>query len=99
MPIYTFRDTTTDEVFEVMMSIKDLDEYAKVHPHHEKIIDAPNIVSGVSISGKLDGGFKDMMSKIAEAHPDSELAKQHLRRSTKQVRTERALQKWRSSQT
>ena len=94
MPIYTFRDTTTDEVFEVMVSLSDLDEYKKVHPHYEKLIDAPNIVGGVSITGKMDDGFKDVMSKIAEAHPDSELASQHSRKSIKQVRTERALQKW-----
>lgn len=99
MPIYTFRDTETDEIFEVMMSFKDLDEYRKVHPHHEKIIDAPNIVSGVSITGKMDDGFKDVLSRVAEAHPDSTLAETHSRKSIKQVRTQRALQRWRGSTT
>lgn len=99
MPIYTFRDTATNEIFEMMMSIKDLDEYRKQFPNHEKLVDAPNIVSGVSITGKNDDGFKDVMSKIAEAHPDSPLADNHSRKSIKQVQTQRAIQKWRSSTT
>lgn len=99
MPIYSFRDTQTDEVFDIMMSISDLDEYKKQHPHHERYIDgAPNIVSGVSVTGKLDDGFKDVLSKISDAHPDSPLASQHGRgKSIKQVQTERAVRKWRSS--
>lgn len=98
MPIYTFRDTTTDEIFDIMMSISDLDKYKEAHPHHERYIDsAPSIVSGVSITGKTDDGFKDVLSKIAEAHPDSDLAQSHSRRSIKQVQTQRAIQKWRSS--
>lgn len=99
MPVYTFRDTVTNEEFDIMMSIKDLDDYRKQHPHHEKVIGAPNIVSGVSITGKLDDGFKDVMSKIAEAHPDSEVARSYGRKSIKQAQTQRAIQKWRSSST
>ena len=97
MPIYTFQDTNTNEVFEIMMSIKDLDAYKEAHPHHEKIIDAPSIVSGVSVTNKMDDGFKDVLSKISESHPTSELAQQHGRKSIKQVQTDRAIQKWRSS--
>jgi hypothetical protein len=97
MPIYTFVDKNTDEVFEIMMSFRDLDAYREAHPHHEKLIDAPNIVSGVSITNKMDDGFKDVLSKISDAHPKSELAEKHGRRSSKQVQTDRAIQKWRSS--
>lgn len=98
MPIYSFRDTETDEVFDIMMSIKDLDEYKTQHPTHERYIDgAPNIVSGVSIKDKVAGGFRDVLSKISDAHPDSPLADTHGRKSIKQVQTERAIRKWRSS--
>lgn len=98
MPIYTFRDTNTDEVFDIMMSIKDLDEYKEQNPSHERVLSAPAIVSGVSITGKLDDGFKDVLSKISSAHPESPLAQQHGRKSIKQVQTERALRKWRGSE-
>lgn len=98
MPIYCFRDTKTNEVFDLMMSISDLDKYKQAHPDHERVLEAPNIVSGVSITGKLDSGFKDVLSKISEAHPNSPLADNYGRKSIKQVQTERAIRKWRSSE-
>ena len=36
---------------------------------------------------KNDGGWKDNLSRIAEAHPTSPLADQHRRRSIKEVKT------------
>lgn len=98
MPIYCFRDTNTDEVFDVMMRISELDNYKDAHPNHVRVIEAPNIVSGVSITGKVDSGFKDVLSKISEAHPGSPLASNHGKKSIKQVQTERAIRKWRSSE-
>jgi hypothetical protein len=98
MPLYTYRDKNTGEVFEVMMSYRDIEAYNDAHPDHEKLIDAPNIVSGVSLTGKLDGGFKDVLSKISDAHPDSPLASQHRSKSIKEVQTERVVRKWRSTQ-
>lgn len=98
MPTYSFRDVETNEVFDVVMSVKDLDDYKIQHPHHERYIDgAPTIVSGVSIRGKIDDGFKDVLSKISAAHPESPLADQHGGKSIKQVQTERAVRKWRST--
>jgi len=97
MPIYTFRDTNTNEVFDLMMSISDLDLYKSNHPEHERVLGAPAIVSGVSLTGKMDDGFKEVLSKISSAHPDSPLADQHSRKSIKQVQTDRVIQKWRSS--
>lgn len=100
MPIYTFRDTETDEVFDIMMSISDLDAYKAQHPMHERYFDTvPAIVSGVSLKGKLDDGFKDVLSRISEAHPDSALADDHRRKSIKQSQTDRVVRKWRNSST
>jgi hypothetical protein len=100
MPVYCFKDTSTDEVFEVLMSVKDLDLYKDQHPQHERYFDiasAPSLVSGVSVVGKVDDGFKEVLSKISEAHPGSDLANQHTRKSVKQAQTERAIHKWKSS--
>jgi hypothetical protein len=95
MPLYSFRDLETNEIFDIFLSIANLDEYKKQHPQHERYIDgAPSIVSGVSITGKLHDGFKDVLSKISEAHPDSELASQHGKKTVKQTQTERAVRKW-----
>lgn len=98
MPIYCFRDTETNEVFDIMMRISELDKYKEANPNHVRVIEAPNIVSGVSITGKLDSGFKDVLSKISDAHPSSPLADNYGKKSIKQVQTERAIRKWRSSE-
>ena len=53
-----------------------------------------NIVSVVSgASYKTDQGWKDNLSRIAEAHPRSALAQQVGRKSIKQAKTERVLAK------
>lgn len=98
MPIYTFRDKNTKEEFDIMMSFKDLDAYAEANPDHERVFGAPAIVSGVSLTGKMDSGFKDVLSKISDAHPESPLAERHRSRSTKEVQTQRAIKKWRGTQ-
>jgi len=97
MPKYTFKDNETQEIYDVVMSMSDLDEYKKQHPNHERYFDeAPGIVSGTGV--KSDSGFKEVLTKISEAHPDSPLAERHLRKSTKQVKTERIVKEWKKKQ-
>jgi hypothetical protein len=96
MPTYTYKDTTTGEVFDVILSMKDLDSFQSEFSHYERYFDqVPALVSGVSSSLKTDTGFKEVLSKIAEAHPQSQLADNYLSRSVKQVKTERAVREWR----
>lgn len=96
MPTYTFRDTTNNEVFDVILSMKDLDSFQEEYPHYERYFDqVPALVSGVSSSLKTDSGFKEVLSKISEAHPQSQLADRYLSKSVKQVKTERAVREWR----
>jgi len=96
MPTYDFRNTKTGEIFEEMMTISAKEQYLKDNPHIQQLVSGINIVSGVSgKSFRQDGGWKDNLSRIAEAHPQSNLAKQTLRRSTKQVKTEEVLKKHR----
>lgn len=100
MPLYTFRDNTTGEVYDIQLSMKDLDLYKEEHPDHERYFDAagiPSLVSGVAVTGKVDGGFNEVLSRISEAHPTSELADRYGKKSIKQVKTERAVRQWRST--
>lgn len=100
MPVYTFRDTNSGEIFDLMMRISDLDVYKEQNPTHERYFDqAPSLVSSVAVTGKLDDGFKDVLSKISEAHPISPLADNFGKKSIKDVQTRRAIEKWRSSPT
>tara|TARA_Y100001937_G_C7089346_1_gene316914 strand:+ start:885 stop:1190 length:306 start_codon:yes stop_codon:yes gene_type:complete len=96
MPIYDFRNTKTGEIFEEMMTISAKEQYLKNNPHIQQLVSGLNIVSGVS--GKTfrqDGGWKDNLTRIAEAHPQSNLAKQTLRRDIKTVKTEEVIKKHR----
>ena len=95
MPIYEFQNTETGEVESHRMSYKDLDEFSKTNPHLKKIISAPNIVSKVGSRTGLGGtgGFNEVLSKVADAHPRSDLAKAVKRRTTKEVKTDEVLKK------
>ena len=90
MPTYKFKNLITGVVYEDFMSIKDM-EKLKENPNIElQMPDRLNIISqtGDNIDAKTDGGWKETLAKISEAHPDSELSKQYgKRKSTKDVKT------------
>ena len=92
MPIYTFKNKKTGKEFDEMMSIAEMEEYLNKNKHITQVLKGLNIVSGVG-SIKQDGGWKDNLSRIAEAHPKSELAKRYGKKSIKQSQTENVLAK------
>jgi len=55
MPTYTFKDTNTGEVFDKFLKISELDEYSESNPHLEKVISAPNLISGVKSARQMAG--------------------------------------------
>ena len=91
MPTYKFKNLITGVVYEDFMSIKDM-EKLKENPNIElQMPDSLNIISqtGDNIDAKTDGGWKETLAKISEAHPDSELNKQYgKRKSTKDVKVD-----------
>ena len=96
MPTYRFRRKNGKE-FEKMMMISEMEEYRKKHPNLELCIPTTlNIVSSVgSIDSKTSSGWKDVLGKVAEAHPRSELANQYGRKSNKEVKIQSTLDKHR----
>ena len=99
MPIYTFENKKTGKVYDDMMSIAEKESFLKKNKHIEQKLTTINISSGVmGVNMKNDGGWKDNLSRIAEAHPNSELANQHKRRSTKEVKTQQVVAKHRKRQ-
>ena len=50
------------------------------------------------VNMKNDGGWKDNLSRIADAHPNSALAQQHKKRSIKEVKTQQVVEKHRRRQ-
>ena len=95
MPTYVFKNKKTGVVYEDFMSISDMMKL-KENPNVELVIDSVNIVSsqGDNIDAKTDDGWKETLSKISEAHPDSELTKQYgKRRSHKDVKVDKIRKK------
>ena len=96
MPTYTFENTKTGKVFEDFMSMADKETYLEQNPHIKQLINKINIVAGVSgRSYRNDQGWKENMSRIAEAHPTSPLANRYGKKSIKQAKTEQVIQKHR----
>ena len=92
MPTYDFYNSETKEVEEHFMSYKKLDEFKKNNPHLSQRVTAPNIVGSVSVKNK-EGGFGEVLDKVAESHPSSSLANERVRKSTKEVKTRNTLKK------
>ena len=100
MPTYTFENTKTGEQFDDMMSISEKEAYLEKNPHIRQLINQINIVSGVAGMGRMknDQGWKEMQSRIAEAHPASPFAQQHGKKSIKEVKTQQVVEKHRKRQ-
>ena len=77
-----------------MMTIAEMEELLKKKKHIKQVPKGINIVASTGDRHmKSDGGWKDTLSKIGEAHPGSALAQQTQKRSIKQIKTEQAIQK------
>lgn len=94
MPTYEFLDTKTDEIFETIMKISEREQFLVNNPHIQSVISAPMLVSSVSTTGKVPDGFKEVLSKIAEKHPNSSVADRHGRRSSKEAKTRDIVKKY-----
>ena len=97
MPTYRFYNSKTKEEYTDLMSISEMEELIK--KKHIKLLPPTqlNIVSSVgTIDGKTDNGWKEVMSKISEAHPKSELAKRYGKKSVKDTQIEIVIKKHRA---
>ena len=96
MPLYTFYNKRTKKEYTELMSISEMEEYLAKNKHISQVIVPINIVAGVSgLSYRQDGGWKDNLSRIAEAHPKSALADRYGKKTIKQSKTEQVLKKHR----
>ena len=95
MPTYDFLNTETDEVEEHFMTISAKEQYLKDNPHMKQhYTKVPGIVSGTISAGNVDNhGFKEVLQKVGEAHPGSNVAREHTRRTGKEVKTREIVKK------
>jgi hypothetical protein len=77
MPTYSFRNKDTGEIFDKVMRIADRDEFLTQNPNLESIITGAPAFTGdhISVVRKYDTGFKEVLQKIHERTPGSELNK------------------------
>lgn len=78
MPTYSFRDKLTGEISEEWMNISQRESFLKKNKNLEPYIDGAAAFSysssGDSHGKKTDNTWKEVLSKIAEKHPTSDLA-------------------------
>ena len=77
MPTYSFKNKITGELTELIMKIAELDTYRAANPHLETVIGAPTLgdPTKLSASRKYDTGFKEVLQRIHEKTPGSQLNK------------------------
>ena len=77
MPTYIFRNKETGEQFEQKMRISELDTFRADNPQLETVIQAVAFgdPTKLSTTRKFDSGFKEVLQKIHERSPGSELNK------------------------
>ena len=93
MPTYRFYNKRTKEEYTDLMSISEMEEF--IQKKHIKLLPPTqvNIVSSTgSLDSKTDNGWKEVMSKISEAHPNSHLADQYGKKSVKDTQVDRVIQ-------
>lgn len=89
MPTYEFRNKDTDEVFTGFLKIAEKEIFLQNNPHIEQIFEtAPALGDSVRMGmKKIDNGFKEVLSKVAERNPASPLADQYRTKSIKEIKT------------
>ena len=94
MPTYRFYNKRTKKEYTDLMSISEMEEFIK--KKHIKILPPTqvNIVSSVgNIDSHTDNGWKEVLSKVSEAHPASNLAKQYGKKSVKDTQVASIIKK------
>lgn len=98
MPTYVFLNTETNEIEEHFMSYTKLDEFKESNPHLKSQVTAPSIVSGVATKDRRSDGFKEVMAKVGEAHPGSNVDNEYGRKDIKREKTKAIIKKHRDIQ-
>jgi hypothetical protein len=77
MPTYVFRNKETGEQFEKIMKISELDNYRNQNPQLETVIQSVAFGDPTKMTStrKFDTGFKEVLQRIHEKTPGSQLQK------------------------
>jgi|688.fasta_scaffold00051_119 hypothetical protein len=97
MPTYKFKNRKTGDEFTEFMKISELDPYKEANPDLEQVPNGAPLIAYRNLGSeiKVDGGFKEVLQKAAEAHPLSPLADRYMKKTAKQLKTEEVVKKHR----
>lgn len=97
IPTYKFRNKKTGKEIVEFMTISERDPFLAANPDLEQVPHGAPLIAYRQLGSeiKTDGGFKEVLSKIAEKHPLSPLADRYGKKSNKQLKTEEVLRKHR----
>ena len=75
MPTYLFRNKDTEETFEKVMRISELDKFKNQHPELEQLINGiPGLSDPVRLGlVKPSDGFRDVLKKIKNNNPGNNI--------------------------
>ena len=73
MPLYTFRDRNTNEVFDKFMSIAAREQYLIDNGNLETVIGATALVHERGTNLKVSDGFREVLSKIKQTYKVNQL--------------------------
>ena len=96
MPTYNFYNKKTKKKYTDLMTISDMEKFIK--QKHITLLPPTrmNIVSGTgTLDGKTDNGWKEVLSKVSEAHPASNLAAQYRKKTVKDTQIDKIIHKHR----
>ena len=93
MPSYSFKNTETGEEWEELLTISEREKFLEQNPHVQQLPSMVSIVGGQGDRIKNDSGWKENMSRIAEAHPGSPLASRYGKDTAKNINTRNVLKK------
>ena len=73
MPTYDFKNTDTDEVTEMVMSISEMEQFKKDNPNMQMVISTPkqNLITGKdgSVLKQAGDGWKEVQDRIKSGMP------------------------------
>lgn len=75
MPTYEFINKQTGVIEEHIMRIAELDAFKEANPHLERTMTKAPAVAGDHITIRKDTGFKEVLQRIHEKTPGSQLDK------------------------
>jgi hypothetical protein len=92
--IYEYKNTVTNEVYTLTQTWEEKKQYLIDNPDARTYFGKmPGFISGTGLEGKSDDGWKENLSRIAAAHPQSALADKVGGRSVKEAKKASILKK------